>query len=498
MTVALADLLTVPTEDNLRQQFLSDLNANGFPITDFESGAALKTYVFLQARAYLIALGKVIPKIAAGGYLAEAQDVWLTLLALQEFNVPRQAATFTVQRATLACNAANGPFTINAGDLIAQTSLGHRYTNITGGTLPTSGTLELQWQSEGPQDSTNPEANYIDAAGTMTTLLTPKPGVTINNPLVDFSPVMLGSASTSFVTAARTNSLVTPSAGTILIKITTQGQVGVAAFSYRRIGIDTDFVAAGLTAATFDIPTIGVRVGFVNGPGTLTFLVGQIFSFSTPGGPTIVQGRDVETDAALVARCMDRFPDLSMIATDGKYRRWAFAASSQVTKVGIATSTLAPSTVNITIAGQANPIGGDVIATVQAYIDARTQGTEFGIVSAAVAANIVIGGAVTVPIGTTAAVQAAADIDWTAYINGIPLGGSPGATVRLQELQQILGDAGATDVSGLAITSSNGTNIGALPTLAPPNVNVLLNAGTAASIQGAANLPSQALTWSEA
>ncbi len=491
MAVSLSDLLTVPTEDNLRQQFLSDLNSADFPITDWQSGATLKTYIFLQARAYLIAIGQVIAQIAAGGYLTEAQGEWLTLLALQIFNIVRQEATFTIQRATLTCGAGNGPYTIKVGDLVAQTTAGHRYRNITAGTLATSGTLELQWQGEGPNDSTDPASNYVDQQNTMTILVTPLLGVTVNNPSVDFSPVVLANVTTSLLTATRTDPLVSPMPGVTLIKITTTGQVGAAAFSYRRIGIDSDFVAAGLTAATFDIPTVGIRIGFVNDSvRNPTFLTGQIFSFSAPGGPVITQGRDRETPAALIARCMDRFPDLSEIATDSKYRKWAFAADPQVTKVGVSTDATVPNRVNVTIAGQTNPMTGAAIANVQTFIDARTQGTEFAVVVVAIAKNILISGVVTVPIGTTAAAQVKADAAWTAYVGGIGLGG----VVRLASLQQILGDSGATDLASIAISTPNVTAPGGGPVV---NVSCASNEAATISISPP-GLPSQALTWMEA
>lgn len=493
MTVALSDLLATPSEEDLRQQFLADLNAAGFPITDWQSGATLKTYVYLQARAYLIALGQVIPDIAAGGYLSEAQGEWLTLLAKQVFNIDRQAATFTVQQATLTCAPGNGPYTVVAGTLVAQTTAGHRYTNLTGGALAAGSPLQLQWQSEGPVDSGSAATSYVDTANSMTTMVTPLLGVTINNPAVDFTPVTISNVASTLVTAGRTDPGVAPTPGSILIKITFGGQVGVATFSYRRIGAttDTDYVSAGLTAATFDIPAIGVRVGFVNGPSIPTFQTGQVFAVSSPGGPVLVQGRDAETAASLVARCMDRFPDLSEVTTDSKYRRWAFAADLNVTKVGIATSALAPNTVLVTIAGQSNPISGDIIANVQAFIDLRTQGTEFAIVTSAATQYIGIGGAVTVPAGTTAAAKVTADAAWQVYVNSVDLGG----TVRLQSLAEIVGAAGAIDVSGLAIT---GANIGAPPTLSAPFVNVKLDQNVVAAILDATSLPSVALTWTEA
>lgn len=491
MAVLLSDLLQTPTEDSLRQQILSDLNAAGFPITDWQSGAVLKTYVYMLARIYSILLGQLIPKIAGGGFLSTADEDWITLLAKEVYNVDRQDATFTIQRSTLTCAAGSGPYTISIGAMIAQTTAGRRYRNITGGSLSTAAPLELQWQSEGPFDSTNPATSYLDQAGSMTTLLTPLPGVTINNPIVDFTPVTLGANPSSLMTATRTIPITAPTAGTLLVKISTPGQVGTATFVYRRIGIDSGFTTTPITVGTFAVPTIGVTLGFVNDPNSaVTFLAGGIFSVSAPGGPILSQGRDRETAPALVARCMDRFPALSDIPTESRYRLWAFAASVEVTKVGISTDPIVANQVNVTIGTQLNPASGAVVAAVQQYMDLRTGSTEAAVVTTATSRAVTIKGSVTVPVGTSAEAKVAADAAWSAYIGAQDLGG----TARLAALQKILGDAGATDLTGVGFGFPN---VAAPPSIVPP-VNLKAAANEQLVIVDVSALPSAALTWYEA
>lgn len=497
MALTLAQLLAVPSEDEIQQQVLSDLNQNDFPITDWESGGVMRTFVEMLKQAYLVFAGQLIPKIAGGGYLSEADDDWLPLLAEQSFGITQQVATPTIQQATLTCDGANGPYTITVGQLTAVTLAGRRYSNITGGTLPTSGTLALQWQSEGPNDSSVAASNYIDGAATMTLLATPLPGVTINNPAIDFTAVTKGASATSLVTASRTVGGTPPASGTILIKITVLGDVGVAQFSYRRITsgpTDAGYTGALATGASVVIPDVGTTLAFVNSNPLVspTFQLGDVFSVSSPGGPILVQGRDKETPAALALRCQDRWPALSLIPTFAKLRLWAFAADPQVTKVGVRNDDTVPGQVNLTIGGQLNPLGGGVIAAVQSYIDMRSGEDSFVIVTTATTRNVMLNNqpqaVVTCRPGTTAAVQAAADAAWQSYIASIDLGG----LVRLSSLQEILRDVGAIDAAGLGIFFANEAAVGGFA-----QVNLRLK-NTEVAVVAPGYLPSQALHWFEA
>jgi len=509
-SATLLQLLGVPIEDDIRQQLLSDLNAADFPITDWESGAVMKTFVEMITRGVYLLVAKLIPVITAGGFLNEADETWLkTMLAPQGYNLTAQPATFTIQQATLTCDAANGPYTIAVGKLIAVTLAGRRYTNITGGSLPTSGTLVLQVQSEGPNDSTNPASNYIDGANTMTALVTPLAGVTIDNPALDYTPTTLaGVGPNQTVLPSRTNPAVAPGSGTILISIVTSGQVGAATFQYRRVGFagvatDTAFVSGGYTSASAAIPGTGTTLAFSNGPSNPTFVAGQIFAISSPGGPIITQGRDEETAAALIARCQARWPALSDVPTIGKYKLWAFAADPQVTKVGVATDPAKSLQTNVTIGGQVNPLSGTVLANVQFYFDSRLGLAEKAVVTTATTLFVPLSGFVTVPVGTTAAVQAAADAAWSTYIAAIDIGG----TAKVSELQRILGDA-VKSVAGAA--AQYDTRSLAFPLVAnapvPPDSTPVNLAATASQVlvipsptdPPGGGLPSQALIWYEA
>jgi len=289
------------------------------------------------------------------------------------------------------------------------------------------------------------------------------------------------------------------------VKISGQGQVGVATFYYRRIGgaFAPGYVFGGVTSAAFAVPGMPTPLSFVNdATANPTFIGGDIFAVSSPGGPILEQGRDQETAPALVARCQDRWPALSDIPTPGKYRQWAFAADRQVTKVGVVADLLISNQVLVTIGGQVNPLVGSVIANVQKFIDIRLGITEIAIVTTASVLAVDISGYVTVPVGQSTAVKAAADQMWQDYIAGLDVAG----TAKVSELQRILGDAvksvvGATaqyDVLNLAIVGANA----AAPPLTAPNVNLTASASQVLQIavgaDGASRVPRVALAWYEA
>ena len=479
----LDELLAAPTDDEIEQQLVGYLAANNSPVTDYINGGVEKTLVKMLQAAYSDLVGTLIPKIAAGGFPGLAKDGWLQLLAKQVFNLDWIEATYTSQIAVLTCDANNGPYTINAGDQLAETTEGRRYRNTTGGTLSTSGTLSLTWKSESPNDSTNPLTDFVDGADTMTKLVTPLPGVTINNPARPFSPVTLAGESSGLCTPGGSG---TPAqvVGTWQVKIVTGGQVGAATFQYRRNG--GAWVSGGTVSGTVDIAGGIVQLAFSNGAVNPSFFAGDVFSFQAPGSPIIAQGRDAETDEELAARCIGRWPDLAEVPLEDKYASWARAASTKVRKVSVRASATYGGRVDIIIAGQASPIG--VVSDVQTYIDVRAGITDYPAVAEAEEVDIEMSGSVTVPQGQTAAVQTIADAAWSSYIANLPLGG----TVRVAALEKIMMDAGAIDIRGIAITDANEPAPGG----DSPDVNRKIGLAQVAHVQSD-GLPSAELTWLE-
>lgn len=173
-TPTLAQLLAPPTADQEKATLLGRLSGKLFPVTDWQEGGVARTLVELFALGFAD-VGMQLVAIAGGGFVLLAATGWLTLLAKQLYNLDRNLATFTLGTCQLAASPAAG-YTVVAGQLVAQSASGLRFTNTTGGVLVASGTLNLTFQAE------SAGSKYNVGIGTITTLLTPLPGVTINNP----------------------------------------------------------------------------------------------------------------------------------------------------------------------------------------------------------------------------------------------------------------------------------------------------------------------------
>lgn len=172
--------LTQPTsEEDMLRKLLELATLAGFPATSWQSGSVPRTLLELEGTV-LAELTTLIASIGAGGLLDDASGDWLTLLARSQFAEERSAPVRTRGTVVLTCSALAGPYTIAVGQLWATTAAGRRFRNITGGTLASGGTLAVTFEAE------EPGAEWNVAAGSLTILLTPLAGVTINNP-VDLS-----------------------------------------------------------------------------------------------------------------------------------------------------------------------------------------------------------------------------------------------------------------------------------------------------------------------
>ncbi|HEX2863995.1 MAG TPA: baseplate J/gp47 family protein [Deinococcales bacterium] len=172
----LSDLLTAQDKDTLLAQLIANLNADGtWPATDWNVGSVGRTLLDVDATA-LADLSASVPLIAAGGYLDTATGAWLDLLAGSAYQLTRAPAVPAIGTLRLTCDPALGPYIVQANDLWATTTAGLRFTNTTGGALTPGGTLDLTVQAE------SPGATWNAPIGAVTTLVTPLPGVTCNNP----------------------------------------------------------------------------------------------------------------------------------------------------------------------------------------------------------------------------------------------------------------------------------------------------------------------------
>jgi uncharacterized phage protein gp47/JayE len=175
----LAELTAGKTYEQIRQQLFDELAVADppFPVTSWREGDVARTLVEIDAMS-LAELSLLIAAIATGGYRTTAKGAWLKLLAREKYNLEFNAAQVTAGDVVLTDAGNAGPFTIAPGQLWFASGSGLRFqsANTDNLLLPQSGTLVV------PVHAESPGAAYNVANGTITTMLTPLPGVTCTNP----------------------------------------------------------------------------------------------------------------------------------------------------------------------------------------------------------------------------------------------------------------------------------------------------------------------------
>jgi len=171
----LRDLLRPTSPDEELQALLSRLAQKGFPVTDWHSGGVARTLLEIYAQM-ASDLSHLAVRIAEGGFLETAQGKWLDLVASSQYGLQRAQAVYAKGVVRLTAQPGFGPYTIREGQLWFATASGLRFLGVSGGTLPQGGTLDVTVQAE------RAGAAYNVAANTITTMITPLPGVTATNP----------------------------------------------------------------------------------------------------------------------------------------------------------------------------------------------------------------------------------------------------------------------------------------------------------------------------
>lgn len=338
---ALADVLAFAPRNETEETLIAFLGDPDFPVTDWNSGAVMRTLLELETQTIDDLITQTLPLILAEGFPDTSDGDWLAAVAYGLFGISKQLGTIATQTITIACDATNGPYVITAGARFFTATDGRRYVAATGGTVSTSGTLTLDVSGESPGAA----LGLVSAVAADS----PMPGV-------------------SLVTAA--------------IKIVS--------------------------------------------------LIPQF-------------GSNDETDNALIDRCLARWPSLTEAADLDRVEVWARAASTEVTRIRLDADPVNPGGVIATVAGVSGAISGGAVTAAQSYIDARSGITDY--ITAQNASNLTITATanVTVPVAQLAAIQAAADAAWNAYLASSQIG----ATVYRSQLLKAVMDAGAIDIQVL-------------------------------------------------
>ncbi len=470
-----ASILAPPTDDEIKASLVAGLQAiPGNPIDDWHSGAVARTVLELERLADADLMQSALPAMLgqAAVDLSGVTGPWLTLTAQQLYSLTRAAAVIAVQTLTLTCDGSHGPYTITAGQLwFRSATTGNRWSNISGGTLNTSGTLAIQIQAEGPG------AAYNDPAGTIRTMLIPLDGVTAVNTATDFTAVTPGLNSTGTLAPSRTSGGTAPTPATFLLRIDSSGQVGAGAWSYSVDGGRT-FTSAGAIATTdlvLPAGASGTRVTFTNHASVdPSFVAGDLFAFTTPGSSFVTVGKDQESDPTLVARCQARWPDLAAVRTQSRYLKWAKAASAEVKRVRLEEDAVYLGKLYVTLAGVAGAVSGGAVTAVRDYIDPRAPIGRIIVVRNSSPVEILGAGVVTVSAAKLAATQADAQSRWQAILFAADIG----QVARVSDLVRSVMDAGAIDFTGAQLNGGGNVALGStevpiLPAATPLLANQL-------------------------
>lgn len=148
MTLPVIDISKIfspPTIDDVREIERQLLMTDENPVTDWSSGAVLRTMFELEAYVIQDFVANFLNDLFANGYPTDSSDAdpgSQTMVAHGWYAVERDEGGFAQQTITLACDAQHGPFPIAVGRLY-EASDGSVYTGLGGGTLNTSSTLTI-------------------------------------------------------------------------------------------------------------------------------------------------------------------------------------------------------------------------------------------------------------------------------------------------------------------------------------------------------------------
>jgi len=416
-----------------------------FPVNDWESGGAARTLVEADATTLADLSGNAIPGIAGGGLVQYATGGWLTLLSDQLYENERFNPGATSGLVSLTLSASASPLTINPGDIIVANTAGggvnaYQFSNTTGTTISPGTTVSL------PFSAIQPGAAYNVQNGTLTILLTPKPGLTANNPAPGTSSVSHsgGGAGTVAVSGSPNGNY------SVVVKVVTTGGLGAGVL---QISLD----GGNNYASPFTIPGGGsYPIPLLNGLGstglTLTlansFTATDTYSFTSYASWILTPGLDQESDPALQARDENKWSAIGVgggsDATFDYLCRTAPNGGSEVSQTQIGADGTVAGQVDIVLAGINGPISATALANITTYVQQRLGVCELLSIQNAVTDTLSITAQVFCPAQSLAAVQGAVSAAFTALQRATPIGG----VVHWSDIEAALNQkqAGVTEV----------------------------------------------------
>ncbi len=178
MTTSVTDLIATKTADQLTAELLAALQAEGLPTTSWQPGAVPRTLAKADATVHAD-LRATVRAIAKGAFLDDAEEAWLTLLAVSKYQVTRVPATYTAGYVRVSVASGAGPYTIGpAGLLVTDGERRWRSTNLVSVTVSSAAPQSIPVRAE------SPGSDYNAATGALDTVVTPAlAGLSVSNPV---------------------------------------------------------------------------------------------------------------------------------------------------------------------------------------------------------------------------------------------------------------------------------------------------------------------------
>lgn len=168
-------LFKAPTEDEVVEKYLTDLEALGIAARSWRKAGALRTILVVVAKLYVILAGIIVAFIRSG-FLESASGGWLTLLARLGYGVTRKEATFAREYLEFT-NSGGGVYPYGPGEVRALNPVTKKaYVNVDAFDLNPGDVLLVLFEAveQGAASSSVPDS--------ITELETPLDLVTVRNP----------------------------------------------------------------------------------------------------------------------------------------------------------------------------------------------------------------------------------------------------------------------------------------------------------------------------
>lgn len=159
---SIADLLPPVALDDVRAFLMAFLSVPQNKVTDYESGAVLRTMMELEAAIMTGLSGTDLPNVANNGYPGDSTGDSLTKLAHGWFAVERALPVAALQNVLLECDAGNGPYVITPNHCRGEATDGVAYNTTVGGTIDPGGQLPITMVAETPGQARGLVASLLD------------------------------------------------------------------------------------------------------------------------------------------------------------------------------------------------------------------------------------------------------------------------------------------------------------------------------------------------